>query len=113
MSLFYSPSHYQQSFSLCYCAHYCASNFSLVLLTCSPKLSLLSKLTPSSLTLDLTGFGELLIVRRGSNLGSLLHVVNTVALDFSADNLSFPDSSQPCKVFGYEVIISRNFSTSG
>ena len=55
----------------------------LVLLTCCPKLSILSKVTPSTLT---TGICELLIVRCGSNLASLAHVVITVLLDFSADS---------------------------
>ena len=136
-------------------------NFSLVFRTCSPKLSTLSKVTPSTLILDFTGIdevrcgsnlasllqqvmntvaldfsahslshakamaywsldftdldftgiGELLIVRCGSNLASLIQVVNTVALDFSADNLGFSDSSQSCKIFRYGVILSFNFST--
>ena len=64
-----------------------------MLLTRSPKLSILSKVTPSTLTLDFTGIAELLIVRCGRNLASLLQVVNTVALDFSPDNLSFLVSS--------------------
>ena len=63
-------------------------NFSLVLLTCSQKLSILSKVTPSSFTLNFTRIGELLTVRCWSNLASLLHVVNAVAFDFSADKLS-------------------------
>ena len=40
----------------------------------------------STLTLDFIGIDELLIVRCGSNLASLLQAVYTVALDFSADN---------------------------
>ena len=48
---------------------------------------------------DFSGIGELLIVRWGSNFASLLQVVNTVALNFSSDNLSFLDSSQSCKIF--------------
>ena len=88
-------------------------NFSLVLLTCSPIFSILSKLTPSDLTLNVTGNGELLIVRCRSNLAFLLQVVNTVALHFSGDILSFPDFSQSFKVFRYENITSLNFSTFG
>ena len=45
-------------------------------------MSILSKVALSTLTLDFTGIGELLMVRFGSNLASLLQVVNTVALDF-------------------------------
>ena len=74
-------------------------NFSLVLFTCSPKLSLLSKGTASTLTLIFTGFGEFLVVGSGSNSASLFQVVNAVALDFSADDLSFLDSSQSCEIF--------------
>ena len=86
--------------------------FSLVLFTCSLKL-ILSKVSPSILTLDFTGIDEFLIVRCWPNLAFLLQVVNTVALDFSADNLNFLDSSQSCKVFRYGVLMSRNFSTCG
>ena len=66
---------------------------------CYPKLSILSKGTASTLTLIFSGFSEFLAVRSGSNLASLLQVVNTVALDFSADDLSFLDSSQSCEIF--------------
>ena len=76
-------------------------------------MSMISKVTPSTLTLDLTRIGELLIVRCGSNMASLLQVVNRVAFDFSADNLSFLETSQSCKVFRYGVNMSRNFSTCG
>ena len=60
-------------------------SFCLVILTCSTKLSKLSKMTPTTLTLDFPGIGVLLIVRCGSNLASLLQLVGTDALDFSAD----------------------------
>ena len=83
------------SFSACYCAFV----ISMVLFTCSRKLSILSKGTESTLTLDFTGVGEFLVVRSGSNSASLLQVLNTVAIDFSADNLSFLDSSQSCEIF--------------
>ena len=73
-------------------------NFSLALFTCSPKLSILSKVTPSALILDLTGIGEFLIVRCGSNLASLLQVVNTVAFVSSSENSSFLDSNQSCNI---------------
>ena len=46
----------------------------------------------------LTGNGELLIVRCGSNFAPLLQVVITDAFDFSADNLCF-DFSQSCLIF--------------
>ena len=71
-------------------------SFSLVFLKCSPKLSILSKITPSILSLEFTGFGELSIVRCGPNLASWLQFLNSVALDFTAYNLSFLDSSQSC-----------------
>ena len=95
-------------YSVCYCS-FCI--FSLVLLTGSRKLSILSKMTPSILTLDFNVIGELLIVRSGSNLASLLQVVNTCALDFSAHKVVY--SSQSCKLLRYGVIVSRNFSTCG
>ena len=93
-------------YSVCYCP-FCS--FSLVLLLGSRKLSILSKMTPSILTWDFTVIGELLIVRSGSNLASLLQVVNTCTLDFSAHKVVY--SSQPCKLLRYGIIVSRNFST--
>ena len=70
--------------------------------TCSPKLSILTKVTTSILTLDFTGIAELLVVRCRSNLASLLRLVNTVALDFSADNLSFLILASGVKYLGME-----------
>ena len=87
-------------------------NFSLVLFTCSRKLSILSKVTESTLALDFTGIGEFSVVRSGSNSASLLQVLNTVAIDFSAGNLSFLDSSQSCEIiqWGEECNCTEAFS---
>ena len=87
-------------------------NFSLVLVKCSPILGILSKLK-HFLTLNYTGIGELLIVRCGSNLASFHQVVNTVAIDFSADNVSFLDSSHSCKVFRYGLLCHVIFQPVG
>ena len=91
--------------------HFC--NFSLVLFIFSPKLSILLRIPPSTWTLDFTGVGGLLIESFGSNLDSLLQILNTVALVFSAYNSSCLHSCYSCKVFRYGVIMSRNLSTSG
>ena len=88
-------------------------SFSLLLLTCFLKLSILSKVTPSILTLDFNGIGELLIVRCGTKLVSLLQVVNTIALDFSAHKLTFLDSSQSCEVTRYAVTMPGIFQPVG
>ena len=75
-------------------------------------MSILSKVTASTLTLIFTGIGEFLVVRSGSNPASWLQVVNSIALDFSADDLNFLDSSQSCEILqrGEECNWSEAFS---
>ena len=76
-------------------------------------MSIPSKVTPSSSTLDLKGINQLLIVRCESNLATLVQVVTTTTFELIAVNLSFLDSSQSRKKITYGVTKSYNFSICG
>ena len=74
-----------------------------VLLAFTPKMSIISKMRPSTLTLNFTDIDELLIVRHGSNWGILFIVVNTLTLNFSANILRVLILTSRLNYLGMEI----------
>ena len=103
LKIFFLPSHHQQIFLVCCWA--CVVSLRLNFL----KLTVLLILKQFFLTLDITGVCDLLIVRCGLCLASLLKIVNNVALEFSDDKIIFLFLRSRLKNLGRESFCQGTF----